>query len=76
MNREHRDDKQNLFSRYAPYLSLGAEIAAGIAIPLLLGFWLDRWLDTSPWLLMVGIVAGMTNIFVMIYRLYKNLNGE
>ncbi len=31
------------------------------------GFWADRWLGTSPWLLLVGlgvgIAAGFTNLF-------------
>ncbi|MDZ7773429.1 MAG: AtpZ/AtpI family protein [Balneolaceae bacterium] len=70
---DREKDSRSAYSRYAPYLSLGAEIAVGVTAPVLLGYWLDQKLDTSPWLMLLGILAGMANIFLLIYRLYKDL---
>jgi ATP synthase protein I len=42
------------------------EIAANTIVGALIGFLLDRWLDTGPWLfllfLMLGIAAGFWNL--------------
>ncbi len=45
----------------------GVELVAGVGVGALVGYGLDRWLDTSPWLLilcfMLGAAAGMLNAF-------------
>ena len=47
--------------------TLGIQMVAAVAIGLALGYWLDRWLGTTPWLTMVfalfGIVAAFLNLF-------------
>lgn len=47
--------------------TLGIAMVAAVAIGLAAGYWLDRWLGTSPWLTMVftllGIVAAFLNLF-------------
>lgn len=67
---------KNFISKYAEYLSLGLEIAVGITAPILLGYWLDTRFNTSPWLLLTGCVVGIINIFIVIFRLSKNLNEK
>lgn len=54
---------------WGQYLSLGAvgiEMGAALAVGLALGWYLDRLLDTRPWLMVVftgfGIVAGFRNL--------------
>ena len=49
-------DKSN---EYLKYLSLGAEIAAGLAGPILAGIWLDSVWDTSPWLMLLGVIGAI-----------------
>lgn len=47
--------------------TLGIAMVAAVAIGLGMGYWLDRWLGTSPWLTMLfalfGVVAGFLNLF-------------
>ena len=49
------------------FSSLGLEMAVAVSIGLLLGYWLDLELDTSPALLLVclgfGIAAGFLGVF-------------
>ncbi len=45
-------------AKYAPYFSLGLEIAVGIMLPILLGYWIDDYAGTSPWLLLAGCIIG------------------
>ena len=52
--------------------SLGFTLVGCTFLGLFAGYYLDRWLKTSPWftilLLLVGIVAGFLNIFVSVSR--------
>jgi ATP synthase protein I len=47
-------------------LRASSDLLAGLFVGTLLGFLLDRWLGTSPWLLLVGIgigfAAGLRNL--------------
>jgi ATP synthase protein I len=47
--------------------SIAAHMVAGVGVGALGGYWLDRWLGTSPWLLIVffflGAAAGMLNVY-------------
>jgi len=57
------------------YLGLGVEIAASIAIPLLLGYWADTAFDTFPWLTLAGVFIGILLFFVMIMQISSRLNS-
>ena len=52
--------------------SLGFTLVGCTFLGLFAGYYLDRWLKTSPWftilLLLVGIAAGFLNIFVSVSR--------
>jgi ATP synthase protein I len=47
--------------------SISAHMVAGVGVGAFVGYWLDRWLDTSPWLLILlfflGSAAGMLNVY-------------
>lgn len=68
--------KDDGFSKYAPYFSLGLEIAVGVMLPILLGYWLDGRFGISPWLILIGCLIGVVNVFVIIFRLSKKLNSD
>lgn len=66
--------EKNPINDYAQYLSLGAEIAVGLAAPILIGYWLDEYFETSPWIMLGGCVIGIVNIFFIIFHLAKRLD--
>ena len=47
-------------------------MVAATLIGLAMGHYLDKWLDTAPWLtlafLLLGIVSGFRNIFILTSR--------
>lgn len=59
---------QNL-AQYSEYLGLGIQIAAVMVVPLLLGVWLDKKFDSSPWLTSIGALIGVVSIFAMIVKI-------
>lgn len=42
----------------------------------LLGYFLDRWLGTEPWLVITGIVLGSYSGFLKIWALIKEQDGD
>jgi ATP synthase protein I len=47
-------------------------MVAATIIGLAMGYYLDQWLETSPWLtlifLLFGIIAGFRNMFILTRR--------
>jgi ATP synthase protein I len=45
---------------------VGVDLVSGIVVGVLIGLFLDRWLETGPWLMLVffvlGSAAGVTNV--------------
>lgn len=48
-------------------LRVGVELVAGVVVGVAVGYGLDRWLGTAPWLLIVffllGTAGGMMNVW-------------
>ena len=42
-----------------PYVQASWSLAGGVALGVLAGYYADRWLGTSPWLLIAGACLGM-----------------
>ena len=64
--------KQNEFAQAFSYLlQIGISIIACLAVGIFLGWLLDRWLGTSPWLLMVFTFLGIGAAFKSIFDFAK-----
>jgi ATP synthase protein I len=61
-------------SNLALALSVGAVITSNIGGGILLGYFLDRWLKTSPWLSVTGLILGTITAFIGLFRIMSKLN--
>lgn len=68
--------KNLLPKRYTEYLGLGAEIAASLLIPIMVGYYLDDYFGTSPLILLVGVLGAMIGFGLMIYRISIKLDSD
>lgn len=50
---------------------IGVELAVTIVVGALLGYGLDRWFSTRPWLMLVGMVLGTIAGFRNLYRMIR-----
>lgn len=61
------DEEPPLLKQLARLSTIGVTLVAATAIGLAIGYGLDRWLGTSPWLTLTftlfGIAAGFINLF-------------
>ena len=73
-NDETNDDKRGSFMGNA--FKLGTELVAAVAVGTIIGFILDSWFDTKPWLIIIffflGAAAGMLNVI----RTANKMQGE
>ena len=54
---------------------LGTELVAAVGVGTIIGFILDSWFDTKPWLIIIffflGAAAGMLNVIRVANRMQK-----
>ena len=66
-------DKRGSFMGSA--FKLGTELVAAVAVGTIIGFILDSWFDTKPWLIIIffflGAAAGMLNVIRTANRMQK-----
>lgn len=73
------DDKRQLMKSLGFLSSLGISMVAASFIGLFIGYYLDKWLGTSPWMTLIwlgfGIASGFRNIFILTKRAMRE-QGE
>ena len=58
------------------YGALGMQLALTVVVFSGAGYFADVWLNTSPWLLLVGIVLGMVAMFTQLIRVARDANAR
>ena len=69
-------DRQKRGSFMGNAFKLGTELVAAVGVGTIIGFILDSWFDTKPWLIIIlfflGAAAGMLNVFRTANRMQKD----
>jgi ATP synthase protein I len=73
-----QEDTKKYIKLLAVVSTMGLSMALAIVIGILIGYYLDRWFQTKyPWFFLIfmilGIVAGFRNIYVIMKRTEKDL---
>jgi ATP synthase protein I len=61
-------------SKLALTLTVVTLFSSNILGGILVGYLLDRWLGTGPWLAITGIVLGLTGAIIGLIRIMNRLN--
>ena len=67
-----KDDR----SGWGKGLNYGIEIAAGIGLGALIGFWLDRRFGSSPWFLLGGLLLGCASGMYLLIKDISRMNKD
>jgi ATP synthase protein I len=62
--------------KFANLWSLGLLLPSSIAVGLLMGYFLDKWLGTGPWLLLVFSLLGATSGLISLIRAIMKLDKD
>ena len=72
---QFEDDKEKRGSFMGNAFKLGTELVAAVLVGTIIGFILDTWFDTKPWLIIIffflGATAGMLNVIRAANRMQK-----
>ena len=75
---QFENDKENRGSFMGNAFKLGTELVAAVLVGTIIGFILDTWFDTKPWLIIIffflGAAAGMLNVIRAANRMQKKEN--
>ena len=58
------------------YAGIGIQAGGSVVFYLLIGLLLDNWLNTFPWLMLVGIFIGVAGMFALLFRMSSDLDRQ
>ena len=72
---KYLENKEPKTSGMGHAFKMSTELVAAVAVGTIIGFILDTWFDTKPWLIIifffVGVVAGITNVIRSAKKIQK-----
>ena len=68
--------EKSAWSALAELSSVGFAMVLATVIGLIGGYYLDQWLGTKPWLLLLGLGFGIAAGFVIFFRSVNRANRE
>ena len=75
INKNVLSDSEKKSSFMGSAFKLGTELVAAVVVGTIIGFILDSWFDTKPWLIIIffflGAAAGMLNVIRTANRMQK-----
>ena len=75
IKKQVQSDSEKRGSFMGSAFKLGTELVAAVAVGTIIGFILDSWFDTKPWLIIIffflGTAAGILNVIRTANRMQK-----
>ena len=75
IKKQSLNDSEKRGSFMGNAFKLGTELVAAVAVGTIIGFILDSWFDTKPWLIIIffflGAVAGLLNVIRAANRMQR-----
>jgi ATP synthase protein I len=72
-----QEETKKYIKLLAQVSTMGISMVLALVISIVIGYYLDKWFQTSPWFFLIfmvlGIVAGFRNIYIIMKRTEKDL---
>ena len=69
-------EKDNKKSSFGKAFQLSTELVSAVLVSTIIGFILDNWFDTKPWLIIIfffiGVAAGIINVIRSAKKMQKD----
>ena len=66
LSKKINSDDEKSTSNLGQAFKMSTELVSAVAVGTIIGFILDKWFDTKPWLILifffVGVIAGIMNV--------------
>ena len=70
------EDKKKLYKNVVRYSAIGLEMGFSVAIGVAIGYFLDRFLRTGPWLTLIFLIFGVIAGFRSLFSLMKSVDRD
>jgi ATP synthase protein I len=67
---------RDVYREYAPFLTLGIQLAAAVVVFLVAGIWVDGKAGTSPLFTLLGLLLGSVGGFIKFFRTVSQLEKK
>ena len=75
INKNRNSQKNEKTTSFGEAFKMSTELVAAVAVGTIIGFILDNWFGTKPWLILifffVGVIAGITNAIRSAIKMQK-----
>ena len=75
INKNKNNQKNQKNSNFGEAFKMSTELVAAVVVGTIIGFILDEWFGTKPWLILifffVGVIAGIMNVIKSAKRMQK-----
>ena len=73
---KNQSNKNNEKSSFGKAFQLSTELVSAVLVATIIGFILDNWFDTKPWLIIIfffiGVAAGIMNVVRSAKKMQKD----
>ena len=69
-------DKDNEKSSFGKAFQLSTELVSAVLVATIIGFILDNWFDTKPWLIIIFFFIGVATGIINVIRSAKKMQKE
>lgn len=70
------ENRKELFRLVSKFSTIGLEMGFSVVIGLLIGIYLDRYFETTPWMTIIFLLFGIAAAFRVIIRAAKESQRE
>ena len=74
--KKNQSDVDNEKSSFGKAFQLSTELVSAVLVATIIGFILDNWFDTKPWLIIIfffiGVAAGIMNVIRSAKKMQKD----
>jgi ATP synthase protein I len=70
------EDKKKLYKKVVRYSTIGLEMGFSVAIGVAIGYFLDRFFKTGPWLTLIFLIFGVIAGFRSLFSLMKSVDKD
>jgi ATP synthase protein I len=68
------EDKRKAYKQLARYSAIGLEMGLSVAIGVAIGYFLDQYFNTKPWLTLIFLFLGVAAAFRGLSSLAKEID--
>ena len=76
IKKQVQSDSEKRGSFMGSAFKLGTELVAAVAVGTIIGFILDSWFDTKPWLIIIFFFLGAASGMLSVIRTAKRMQKE